>query len=120
MANQVYTHQLQSDNFTVDSVDIPTGGLDLINYSYAVVPTIERDDVALSMSASSVPSYTQDVTPGKEAPQTAHSHQDSTFHATSTQDVYQRWFSTLLDVLVSFVPLFFFSKWSGLLILMQV
>jgi hypothetical protein len=72
MANQVYTHQLQSRNFTIDSVDIPTGGLDLINYSYAAVPTIERDDVALSMSASSVPSFTRDVTPGKEASQTAH------------------------------------------------
>jgi hypothetical protein len=111
MANQVSVHRPQSGTLTIDFDDISTGSLDLTNHLYAAVPTRERDDVALSISASSVLSYPRDVTPGTETSQTDHSHRDSTIHANLTQSVYQRWVSTPLDVLVSFVPLFFFSKW---------
>jgi hypothetical protein len=90
MANQVDTRRPQSETFTIDFEDISTGSLGLTNHSYAAVPTRERDDVALSISASSVPPYTQDATPAEEASQAAYSHQDSTFHATLTQSAYQR------------------------------
>jgi hypothetical protein len=112
MANQVSAPRPQSGTFTINFDDISTDNLGLTNHLYAAVPTRERDDVAFSISASSVLSRPRDETPGTGTSQTSHSHRDSTIHANLTQSVYQRWVSTPFDVLVSFVPLF--SSVSGL------